>query len=299
MNKLQEIPSVLFIMGAGRCGSTVMSVIIASHPEVESVGEIKSWPRYKGQPRDYDHKNDDLEFWNSVLEQYETISRAKCDFDKLEDICNDIEFNKGVGFLSKITALIFSKQNNKKLQKYYEHNSNLLCAIQKISGKKLILDSSKNVCRAIALLKHPNLNIKVIHLIRDPRGTVWSFMKKDVEQKHKDSLRALLDYFVINSTATMVRYLYKDRVIKVKYEDLVNHPSETIERIFKFIDLDDCRVQSMIGNDAELEIRHIFDGNRVRRNHSIKFRGDDEWKLKLPRIYKILCSIIARPIYLI
>ncbi|MCK4785079.1 MAG: sulfotransferase domain-containing protein [Desulfobacteraceae bacterium] len=274
-----------------------MSVIIGAHPEVESVGEIKSWPHYKGLPRDYDSKNEDFTFWNNVLNQYETETGKRCNFDKLEQICNNIELCKSIRSFSKLTSLITNKTTPEALQQYYEHNSNLLGAIQKVSGKKIILDSSKSVCRAIALLKQPNVNMKAIHLIRDPRGTVWSFMKKDVEQKPKDTMRALFDYFVLNATSTLVRHMFRNRVMKVKYEELVRQPAETIGKIFDFIGLDESIVLSMIKNDAEFEVQHLFDGNRVRKNNTIKFRADEEWKKKLPRIYKILCTILARPLY--
>ena len=73
--------------------------------------------------------------------------------------------------------------------------------------------------------------------------------------------------------------------------------NETIGKILAFVGLDESLVLSMIKNDAEFEVQHLLDGNRVRKNHRIKFRADEEWKIKLPRIYKILCTIMARPLY--
>ena len=47
-------------MGAGRCGSTILNIILGSHPEIETVGEIKVWAKNRGLPRDCNEKIEDF-----------------------------------------------------------------------------------------------------------------------------------------------------------------------------------------------------------------------------------------------
>ena len=37
--------TVLFIMGAGRSGSTILDIVLGNHPEIESTGEVGLLPR--------------------------------------------------------------------------------------------------------------------------------------------------------------------------------------------------------------------------------------------------------------
>lgn len=292
MQNLNIKTKLLYIMGAGRSGSTILSIILGSHPKVISVGEIKAWPKYEGLPRDkIDKKN--IIFWEKVLDTYISLSGRPPNFAQLKDLCNEIESP------NKLLLNLLNKQYFLRIKDYIEHINNLISSILIISKKNIVLDSSKNVCRALFLLKFLNTNVKVIYLIRDPRGTLWSFMKKNVEQKPKKPVKAIIDYVAINSAASFTRYLFRKQVIKVRYEDLVLSPEKEIATIAQFIGIYPKPLTERFNSKKEFKIKYLIDGNRVRKNNCIKFKADEEWKNKLPKVYKILCKIIASPIYYI
>ena len=57
-------------------------------------------------------------------------------------------------------------------------------AIVEVTGKAAVADSSKKPNRAFALAQSERLELKVLHLVRDGRGVVWSQLKprkQDVE----------------------------------------------------------------------------------------------------------------------
>ncbi len=93
MSQPEKGPTLFYIMGAGRCGSTILSIILGSHPDIEAVGEIKGWPRHRGLPRDLDEKDEDCKFWKNVLEEYTDVDGCLPDFDELCRIYNKIEPN--------------------------------------------------------------------------------------------------------------------------------------------------------------------------------------------------------------
>ena len=290
MSQSQNMPTLLYIMGAGRCGSTILNIILGAHPDIEAVGEIKTWPRHKGLPRDHDLKDEDYEFWGNVLKQYIKLEGFLPEFHQLERICRAIETP------TKLIAHLFARISMEMSNDYYKHVSNLIFSIHNVSGKKVILDSSKSVARAYKLLMYPNFNVKVIHLIRDPRGTVWSFIKKDLEQKPKKPLRAIFDYITLNGASILIRYLFRDKVIKVKYEDLIRQPAGVVEQILDFVNLDHGNVIDMIESDAEFDVKHLIDGNRIRRNKTIKFNPDEAWKDNLAIVYRVLAAL-GLPVY--
>ena len=86
--------------------------------------------------------------------------------------------------------------NRKIVRKYEGQIVTLFRSIGKISGKMILLDSSKNLCRGIRLYRSGEVQSMIIYLIRDPRGVVWSFWKMNVEQKPKKTFRAAIDYII-------------------------------------------------------------------------------------------------------
>ena len=131
MSQSQNKQRLLYIMGAGRCGSTILNIILGSHPEIETVGEIKAWPRHKGLPRDHDAKDEDHEFWENVLKEYVKLEGCFPDFEKLECNYSKIETH------TKLIAHLFGRINSEISNEYYTHISNLISSIHKVSGKKV------------------------------------------------------------------------------------------------------------------------------------------------------------------
>jgi hypothetical protein len=292
MNQEFAIPRIVYIMGAGRSGSTVLNIILGAHPEVEAIGEAKHWAIFKGLPREDDINSEDHIFWQNVLEEYIRLDPNFPGFSTLETIRHKVESHSG--FIKR-----FLKNEDSKLADEYDrHLSKLFLSVYQASGKKVILDASKNISRAQRLLETSEFDVKVIHLIRDPRGIVWSFMKKNVEHKPKKPFKALLDYILLNLAAVYLRYSFKDAVLKVKYENLIRHPQRVFQQICDFIGIDEGGISEKLENGAEFKVTHIIDGNRIRKNRAIKFSPDEEWKTKLPFWHRALC-MLAWPVYLL
>lgn len=289
----QCTPQVLYIMGAGRCGSTILSILLSKHEHMEAVGEIKMWPRHRGLPRDKETKAGNYRFWSKVLDRYLEAKGGIPDFNDLERICRSVESYRNV-------IHFFCGQIPQDLASAYDkHNIRLLSAIYMVSKKKIIVDSSKNVCRAYSLLKNFGETTRVIHLIRDPRGTVWSFMKKGIEQESKTYFRTIFDYTALNLAGIAIRRLFPTKVLKITYEDLTCQTAATINKILTFMELNVKGDEGRCLTGSTFHLPNMIDGNRIRKNDSIVFRPDEEWKQGLPLTYKVLTQIFAMPVYVL
>ena len=126
---------------------------------------------------------------------------------------------------------------------------------------------------------------------------MWSFMKKNLEQKPKSLLRAIFDYIILNGASIFIRYLFRDNVIKIKYEDLIHKPVAVVKQILDFVKLDHAIVIDMIEGHAEFHVKHLIDGNRIRKNKTVKLNPDEDWKKNLPLVYRVLAGALGLPVY--
>ncbi|KAJ8970088.1 hypothetical protein NQ317_018045 [Molorchus minor] len=90
------------------------------------------------------------------------------------------------------------------------------------------------------LLKDEELNVKVVLLIRDPRGTLqsrrhrdWCPGEPDCDQPNNLCADMVSDY----SAAIQLKKRYPNRFRAIRYEDLSLHPFEIIKDLFNFLGL--------------------------------------------------------------
>ena len=78
--------------------------------------------------------------------------------------------------------------------------------------------------------------LKVIYNIRDARGVLFSFSKK--VQTPKGSFGSLIYYNCVNLIAELVYFsLPREAKVKIKYEDLMQHPFATLKQIECFLNI--------------------------------------------------------------
>ncbi|XP_002742037.1 carbohydrate sulfotransferase 1-like [Saccoglossus kowalevskii] len=138
-----------------------------------------------------------------------------------------------------------------------------LCGKHKVPTDDIVVENFTNVCRTylykalktiriydIELLRSlavdPALNLKIIHLVRDPRGIMNSrenlnsknldFERKDVEWDEVTDLCKDIKKN-LNIVSTSASWL-KGRYMRIRYEDVAKHPHSKAEDIYDFIGLE-------------------------------------------------------------
>jgi hypothetical protein len=161
----------------------------------------------------------------------------------------------------------------------------LFTYIAEESGADIVVDSSKSARKAVgrfwALRKVAELDVRVIHLVRDGREVLSSFAEKGSnwalegyqEERSFPVERALVGWILANSTAGLLgRSLGKERYLRVRFEDLLKAPSLVLRRIGRFADLDMSSVAERVANDKPFAVGHNVGGNRIRHNQAIRLR---------------------------
>jgi hypothetical protein len=151
----------------------------------------------------------------------------------------------------------------------------LATAVLERTGKQVFVDTARDHQRPKYLWNHPRLDVKVIHLIRDPRGNAASIMK----HANVDAAEAARQWRHYNVEAARVkRYLPPTAWMTLYYEELCADPGAVLDRIADFVGVD--RAVSQPGpRDPD---RHII-GNTMRLKALNEIREDRSWQTNLDR----------------
>ncbi|NIW24073.1 MAG: hypothetical protein GWN29_05570, partial [Gammaproteobacteria bacterium] len=147
-------------------------------------------------------------------------------------------------------------------------------ATLEISGKRVFVDAQKDASRIRFLNEIPELDLRVIHLVRDARGGAASFMKHDSGCSPKTAARRWLRANVAVERARS--YVPPDRWLRVRYEELCSDYQETVNRIADFAGVP----RAPISEDFDDTEHHIV-GNKMRRGKRRGITLDESWKTRL------------------
>jgi len=285
-------PKIIYLIGDGRSGSTIFSIMMGNHPDIESVGELYRWIEFEGYPRKGNDKEADHRFWKQVRENYKK-NGGSLNFLKLARARNEIEAYKN--FLK-----VFTRKSHFGYENIYRNHLDLLFkAVAEMSNKTVVMDSSRNMARALMVYRRYPEDVWIINLVRDPRGVVLSYMKKNIEQEYKPPYKSALHNLIKNTFSLMVeQQVPNNRFKSIRYEDLAEQPTKTLKELEKFLEMDLSPVISKVEQGAPLYVPHILDGNRVRDQEKLHLSFDQAWKIKLGQLNKALAIALTFPLFI-
>jgi len=165
-------------------------------------------------------------------------------------------------------------------------NKLLFDAVAEVSGATLLVDSSKRVGRLRKLLSADFAPVKVLHLVRDPRGQVLSNMKRSGRGPYRHALRYARD------TWDMARIAAHADSIQVRYEALADRPAEWLAEIMPQLGL----VYEPEQLDWAALERHNISGNKSRATSSSAIRTDRSWQNALNVFQQSYITAVTSPV---
>lgn len=287
-------PRIIYIAGFGRSGSTILDILLGNHQDVLSLGEAFSFfnPEVEKQRCSCGANLTQCSNWSKVYLEF--VSSVKISWSEINRIRKSVEAIRSFPKLFfGVSCSRFRDQTD--FRTYCLLTQNFFTGIHKITSCKVVVDSSKTAWNAIgrpyALLKLCGLDVKIIHLIRDGRGVMWSTMRgsdPELEQGRTQISRIrgyqrAFSWAAINFlTRLLLGKLPKERVLTLHYEDLVDRPSDMLAKIGDFIGMDLGDLIEKTGKGEELKVPHLIRGNRVaRQSGTIKLSNDQSWRKHL------------------
>ena len=260
-------PIVIYIGPIGHSGSTVLANLLGQLPRSISVGElnrIPDWRKYNlvcTCTKPYRQ----CPIWTKV--EYFVGPR-------MNDLPDIILPYRVILSSSSILRKRFSKELNAILSLYQ--------GITITTGNSIIIESSKDPRRLRLLLALQDIEVHVVHLVRNPFSVAYSYRRThkkpaykgnqltEVESVWKNTLR----WIFVNLVFLLLVIHQPSSYTLVRYEDLVENTEDTIRKI-----LDSCGIEiRYIPCDLSLENSHDISGGRWR------FRSDPHLDVSLKPI---------------
>ena len=240
-------------------------------------------------------------FWQVVSKEH-IRSFPSINFEELKNEFREIE--KWSNYF-KLRKLIKTKKENSLnpiLVKYLTHNEKLYEIISRISGKKIIVDSSRNPGRLLALLSSNKIEMYTIDIIRDPRATMNSLIQTDIRNVHENRQNTFLNILNWNIKNLLgldiMRNIDADKGTYISYKSFTRNPARVLKKLEKRLNLPLNYEEDNGKFTIKLEAGHIFKGNRSRFNKgNITITEDTKWEQQLSRFHKILISTSSLPLH--
>ena len=295
---------VMYIGGFGRSGSTLLSLLAGSLPGCVSVGELVFvWER--GVLLDNvcgcGRRFSECEFWSAVG-QVAFGGWDRVDIQHALALHKTVDRNRNLALL--VTPGLSSRYNAALREWCDDYLVPLYDAIAEVSGAEVIVDSSKHVSYAFVLRHVANLDLRVVQLVRDPRGVAHSWSKQKVRPEAHDG-ELMPEYSPARSTAW---WLYANTALRllpsigvenevVRYEDLVADPARVLHQLARYAETpgaDDADFDFIRGHDVTLARAHTVSGNPMRfESMSVRVENDTSWVHEMSRRDQRVVSSIA------
>jgi hypothetical protein len=300
---------VVYLGGLGRSGSTLLERLLGELPGVCSVGEVVHlWQRgIVGNERcGCGAQFADCVFWGRVGQE------AFGGWDRV-DVSRVAHLNAEVDrtrHIPRLAAPAPGLARRSDLQEYTSYYQRVYTGIMAASGCRALVDSSKHASLAFCLRWRQDIDLRVVHVVRDSRAVAHSWTKQ-VSRPDAAAESFMTQYSPAvaagqwnaqNGTVALLGRLGTP-TLRVRYEDLTSAPAATLDEIAAFAGLDASPGgPPVIGQDAggrwaELGAAHTVSGNPMRfTTGRVPIRRDERWRTAMPARQRRTVTTLTLPL---
>lgn len=300
-SKPHDSIKVLYIGGWQRSGSTILGNILNEAEGLFHVGEL-CFVWYYGLTQNFlcgcGRPFRSCPLWQSIFEQ------AFGSIERMRTFRPDRPSSQKL-LLNLLGILPDSRLIN---HDYLHVLSRLYQSIHQVTGCRYIVDSSKFPAHAYLLQQIPSVELHMLHLIRDPRGTAYSWQRKLVRHDMREDQEMMMPRFNVIDTSLKwmlwnidIQLLGRSSTgyLRVRYEDFAQTPMSCLKRIITFIGEDIATVPQIANKMIMMGLNHTVMGNPNRaKSGAVNLRLDVKWKQEMRKRDRALVNLIDWPLML-
>ncbi|WP_299033108.1 hypothetical protein [uncultured Pseudokineococcus sp.] len=319
---------VLLVAGSGRSGSTLLASALGQLPGAFCAGELRFlWQR--GVVEDHRCGCGDpfsrCPVWTAVLAD---VRRAHPELDPA-GLAERLRRRMRARRLPRLLARralglppVPPSPDDAVLAELY-------AAIARTTGCRVVVDPSKLPLYGLLLQQLPGVDLRVVHLVRDPRATAWSWRRRKPTGDRAGAgalmprpglVRSSVLWVLWNVVAALAwppapgapagatplprppgrASSTRRPAVRVRYEDLVADPAGALRAAAGVAGLPAEHLPLRGGGGAPVEAvlapTHTVAGNPDRhRSGPVVLREDDEWRRAMPRRARALVGALTAP----
>jgi hypothetical protein len=250
-------PRVIYVMGAGRSGSTIFGVTMGNCAGVFYAGELDAWLARSGEPLLGGVERE--RFWGDVREHVDDAAELYG-----REAQRSIERSAALFRVHKWRA-------RRRLRAPYRRVAkSLYQSISRATQMALVVDTSHYPLRARELQALEDIDLYLVYLVRDPQSVVASFNRKDVAQYSKSTLTTNVYLWLTNLLSVLVFLRHPpDRRLFVRYEEFIADPDAMVHSV-----LDHAGASAPSPDFSRLQTGLPFLGNRLIRSEEVALNGE-------------------------
>lgn len=285
---------VLYVLSSGRSGSTLLELLLATHPGVETLGELVLLPGLARDPAARCACGLPLRacpVWSGVLAIGSPAGASAPDpFREQPDA--------GRTLRPALLPELLTGRVRPATQAFAERYARRVRTVTGLAARllapspgepPLVVDASKDPYRLAVLAIDATMELWVVHLVRDPRGYLTSTRRPG--DGIGPSARRAARWTVQHHLAERVRRLVPARRwTTLRYEDLAARPGEVLEGLGTWLGLP----PGFDPDGFRSHPTHALGGNPM-RSRSDPVRLDERWRRDLPAAHARLCWAVAGP----
>jgi Sulfotransferase family len=211
---------LVYILGSGRCGSTLLDLILNGHSRVLGAGELMTL-NSRTDPLEGPHAEWNTELRPLYIQFWHEVERR---FDESGQSLRETNFSHPR--LRNLWRL-----DEDSVAAWALATKTLLASLHQASGRDIIIDTSKAAQRLYLLLRSGLFRPKVIHLLRDGRAVSNSYIQR------YGAFWGGLQTWAISGVLPLYlrRRIATGDWLEIRYEELATNPETVVRAICAFL----------------------------------------------------------------
>jgi len=295
---------VLYIVGVGRSGSTLLERMLGALPGWLNAGELNAvFSRVVQQDQRCGCGTpfSACDFWQAVGQQaFGGWTEVGARMSELQPRVVRQRF------VPRLVSGVMDDTARRELDEYLECHERLYRALASVSGAEVVVDASKSTAQLFALRRIEALDLRVVNLVRDSRGVANSWNKSGLskpQSRDGDSMgtyspHRLAVLWAALQLESALLGAAAPHAARMRYEDLVERPRPTLEETLQRVGLppEPGALDHVGEHSVHLDSSHGIAGSRTRFTAGrIELRLDDAWRTTLPPVSRRVVTAVTLP----
>lgn len=304
---MTPVPKVLYVVGRSRSGSTLVGNLLGQIDGVFHAGELRTlWTQLAASPSaelipcGCGRAVSDCPLWTEVAARTFTAPDGPTDAATVQRWEEHIPKGRRPWRIVGRRDVVAPRG---VLRSYAFAMRQAYAAIGEVTGARVVVDISKRPTDPLLIHAVPDVPSFLVHLVRDPRAVMHSWTRRvewpdsPLEMRRFSPWQSAVSWDTRNLLAEYVRrHFGPRRSTRLRYEDLVAAPEETIRFLLQLVGEASAGPPPVSGSKAELVPGHVLGGNPSKfRTGSVEIHEDSEWREGLAPRDRLLATLVALP----